>query len=377
MEKQLIEKRNFIIDEMEGLVKVIETEKRAFNGEENKKMADLQKEIQDIDKTLKTIEETRKFDKKEIKKEEKLDKEVEKRALEEKSFLDFCKGETRALDVSTNGGIVPTTIANKIIEKVKELSPIYGLTTIFNVKGTLVFPIYDEESSSVSAAYMADLEELTEGTGKFVTVELKNFIVGSLAKISNSLMNQADIDLLSYIINEVAKAIANFLEKELIVGTTNKMTGVLSSTNITTTASSTEITFDDLMELEDSIPDVYKANACFIMNKKTRSVLRKIKNTTTGDYVLQRDLTAPFGYVIMGYPVYITNSMPEIAEENKVVVFGDMSGLYTKLTKDVQIKVLNEKYATQNATGVVGYVELDSKIVEPQKLAVLQVKASA
>lgn len=377
MEKQLLEKRNGIIDEMEGLVKVIETEKRAFNDEENKKMADLQKEIQDIDKTLRTIEETRRFDKKEIKKDEKVDTEAEKRSLEEKNFLDFCRGEKRALDVSTNGGIVPKTIADRIIEKVKELSPIYAMSTIFNVKGTLVFPVYDEGSSSVSAAYQDDLTELTEGTGKFTTVELKNFIVGSLAKISNSLMNQTDIDLLSYIVNKVAQAIANFLEKELIVGTTNKMTGVLSSTNIITTASSTAITFDDLMDLEDSIPDVYKANACFIMNKKTRTALRKIKNTTTGDYVLQRDLTAPFGYVVMGYPVYVTTSMPEVEAGNKVVAFGDMSGLYTKLTKDVQIKILNEKYATQNATGVVGYIELDSKIVEPQKLAVLQVKAGA
>ena len=60
---------------------------------------------------------------------------------------------------------------------------------------------------------------------------------------------------------------------------------------------------------------------------------------------------------------------------NKAIVYGDMSGLYVKLAQNVELQVLNEKYATQHAVGVVGYIECDSKIVEPQKLAVLTMGA--
>ena len=61
----------------------------------------------------------------------------------------------------------------------------------------------------------------------------------------------------------------------------------------------------------------------------------------------------------------------------KAVVYGDMTGLSVKLAQNVEIQVLMEKFATQHAIGVVGYIECDSKITEPQKLAVLTMKASA
>lgn len=375
MEKELVEKRNKLVEEMEGLINGIKKEKRAFNDDENKKMGEIKKEIEGIDNTLKTLDETRDFSKTEIK--EKKDKKVEQRALDEKNFLAFCRGEKRALDTSTNGGIIPTTIANQIIEKVKELSPIYSMATIYNVKGTLVFPVYDETSSSVTANYTEDLTELTEGTGKFTTVELKNYIVGSLAKISQSLINQTDFDLLGYIVNKVAQAIANFLEHELIVGTANKMTGVLSAVQNVESNTADKIDTNDIIDLMDQIPEIYQANACFIMNKSTRNALRKLKFTGTGEYVLQRDVTSPFGFTVFGKPVYITESMPTLAAGNKAIVYGDMSGLAVKLTKDVQIQVLQEKYATQHAIGVVAYVELDSKIIDNQKIATLTVKAGA
>lgn len=375
MEKELIEKRNKLVEEMEELVNGIKKEKRVFNDDENKKMGDIKKEIENIDNTLKTLDETRDFSKTEVK--EKKDKQVEQRALDEKNFLDFCRGEKRALDVSTNGGIIPTTIANQIVEKVRELSPIYSMATIYNVKGTLVFPVYDETSSSVSANYTNDLTELTEGTGKFTTVELKNYIVGSLAKISQSLINQTDFDLLGYIVNKVAQAIANFLERELIVGTANKMTGVLSAVQNVESNTAGKVDTDDIIDLMDEVPEIYQGNACFIMNKATRNALRKLKFTGTGEYVLQRDVTSPFGFTVFGKPVYITESMPVLEAGNKALVYGDMSGLAVKLTKDVQIQVLQEKYATQHAIGVVAYVELDSKIIDNQKIATLTVKAEA
>jgi len=51
-----------------------------------------------------------------------------------------------------------------------------------------------------------------------------------------------------------------------------------------------------------------------------------------------------------------------------------MSGLYVKLVQNVEIQVLRELFATEHAIGVVGWVEADSKIIEPQKIAVLTMK---
>jgi HK97 family phage major capsid protein len=54
------------------------------------------------------------------------------------------------------------------------------------------------------------------------------------------------------------------------------------------------------------------------------------------------------------------------------VVYGDMSGLAVKFSEEVNIQVLREKYADEHAVGVIGWVELDAKIADQQKIATLK-----
>lgn len=375
----LMEKRNALLDEMDGIVNGAQEEIRAMSEEEAARFGKIKNEIEKIDATLKADEERRAMEVFQGAPAEfhAGEKQEETRAADESSFIKFIRGEeTRALDVSQNGSIIPATIANRIIEKVKELSPIYSMVTVFNVGGDLVFPVYDTENSNVNAAYVDDMQELTEGSGKFTTVKLENFIVGTLSKVSKSLMNRTDFDLVGFTVNKVAEAISEFLEKELLVGTAGKMEGVLSSKNIVTAAAADKISADELIDLQDTLPDVYQAGACWIMSKDTRRKVRKLKDSE-GNYLLNRDISTPFGYMLLGKPVYISESCPIMAAGKTAVAYGDMSGLYVKLAQNVEIQVLMEKYATQHAVGVVGYIECDSKIVEPQKLAVLKMAGSA
>lgn len=370
MLKGLTEKRNSLVEEMEGLVNTIKTETRAFNDNETARIEAIKSEISKLDNTIKIEEEVRGMDKKV---ETKKDEQLEQRALDEKNFLAFVRGEERALNLADNGGVIPTTIANRIIEKVKELSPIYRMSTVYNVGGDLVFPIYDETSSSIGAAYSDDLTELTEGTGKFTTVKLQNFIIGCLAKVSKSLMNRTDFDLVSFVVNKVAQAISEFLEKELIQGTVGKMSGISSTTNTVTTKAVGKVDTDDLIDLQMAVPEVYQSGACWILHKNTLKSLRKLKDAD-GNYILNRDFTNGFGWTLLGKPAYITESADEVATGEKPVFYGDMSGLYVKLAQNVEIQILIEKFATQHAIGVVGYVEADSKVVENQKIAALIVQ---
>ena len=182
--------------------------------------------------------------------------------------------------------------------------------------GDLVFPVYDESGDKTKADYIDDLTELTDHSAKFTTVTLTNFIVGALTLISKSLLNRNDFDLVSYIITKTAQAFTVFIEKELLIGTASKMEGVCSSQNIVTTASATAIVSDELIDLQDMIPDTYQTNACWIMNKKTRNAIRKLKDTE-GNYILNRDLTnaALDCYTLLGKPVFISDNMEEIAAE--------------------------------------------------------------
>ena len=89
--------------------------------------------------------------------------------------------------------------------------------------------------------------------------------------------------------------------------------------------------------------------------------------------LVDQDIKNPLSYTLLGCPIYESDNMPKIATGQKAIVFGDMSGIYTKIVADsLEIQVLLEKYADEHAVGVIGWVEADSKIVETQKIAVLK-----
>ncbi len=81
---------------------------------------------------------------------------------------------------------------------------------------------------------------------------------------------------------------------------------------------------------------------------------------------------SPFGKVLLGKPVYVSDNMPDIDADAKVIYYGDMSGLATKFSEELHIEVLRELYAAQHAVGVVGWLEFDAKIQDQQKIAVLK-----
>ena len=159
--KYLTEKRAENQEEMQRILNSAKLEKRAMTEEEIAKFNELKKLIMEIDATINAEEEAREMDLEEKKKENQETAETEQKPeeqpktqeekKEERAFIDFIvTGEERAsspgMSYGSNGAIVPTTIAKKIIEKVRELSPIYDKVEKFNTKGTLEIPVYDTDS---------------------------------------------------------------------------------------------------------------------------------------------------------------------------------------------------------------------------------------
>ena len=111
------------------------------------------------------------------------------------------------------------------------------------------------------------------------------------------------------------------------------------------------------------VKDVYQNDAIWVMSPATRDSLRQLKNDI-GMYLLNDDISAPFGKTLLGKPVYVTDNMPDVADDATVIYYGDMSGLATKFSEEMSIKVLREKYADEHAVGVIGWVEFDAKTVD-------------
>lgn len=376
--KSLTEQRADLVQEMKDMTNTAETEKRAFTPEEDQKFDELEKKIKAIDSMIEKMERARDLKLNVVSTEK--HKESKQEELEERAFIAFLRGEKQEradvnLTLTDNGAIVPSSIANKIIKKVYDICPIYSMATRYNIKGTLSIPYYDESTQSITVAYATEFTELESTSGKFKSIELRGFLAGALSKVSRSLMNNSQFDILSFVVNDVAEAFSKWIEKELLNGTANKVDGLKGVTQTVTAASSTAVTSDELIDLQETVPDVYQNGAVWIMNKSTRTSIRKLKDGQ-GNYLLNRDATARWGYTLLGKDVYTSDNMAVMAAGATAIYYGDMTGLAVKLAEDVSIDVLREKYATQHAVGVVGWIEIDSKVENAQKIAALKMKAS-
>lgn len=378
--KALLEKKEDLKAKMKGIVDTAKAENRELTEEEVKNFDETEKSIKDIEKTIERIKKVENLEVKTPKIEDK--KELTQEEKDVKAFATFIRnkvsGITNEGDVnltkSDNGVIIPKTIAKKIVDKVKEISPLYASATKYDGKGTLAIPKYDDTTDDVTVAYANEFDELVSHSGKFGTVELTGFLIGALTKISKSLLKNSDLNLTNYVVDKMARKFKLFYEGEMLNGTTNKISGIVGSYDsenmkIVLGAKSSLVS-DELIDIQESVPDDFQVGAYWIMHRQTRKAIRKLKDSD-GNYILNRAFNEKWDYELLGKPVYCSEKVAKLGTASKPVIFyGDFSGLAVKETEEMEIQVLVEKFATQHAIGVCGYSELDAKVENTQKIAV-------
>jgi HK97 family phage major capsid protein len=390
--KEMMEKKNDLITRADAILENAKKEKRELTDDEAQELAEIRDDVKKIKEFLgleDDIERLKMDDAgagagagaeagAEPPKAEPTPEDA--RACEERrAFENYLRGRViheRAgeLSPSTNpasgGALIPTTIAKEIIKKVYDICPILERSSKFNVKGNLAIPYYDTDTQNITVAYATEFTPLSSSSGQFKSVTLGAFLAGALTKISRSLINNVEFDIVAYVVDAMAYAIKRFIEHELLLGTTNKVAGLSGLTNSITSQASNAITADEIVKLHDAIKDEFQSNAIFIMSPQTRTALRLLKDDM-GRYMLQDDISLPFGTSLLGKPVYVSDNMPEIGAGNTCIYYGDMKGLATKFSEDINIEVLREKFADEHAVGVVGWFEFDSKVCDNQKIAKL------
>lgn len=381
--KALLERRSLLLAEMATLLSSLETktddgktEVRAFTDEEQHSYDEKYAEVQHLNDTINSIQQQRN-----IEINEPVGDNSDNAKNEERAFVEYLRSgkglETRA-DANwtneANGAVIPTSIANKIIEKIEELSPVFRLATKYNVGGTLNIPYYDETSGAVTMAYADEFEELESTSGKFLSIQLGGFLAGALCKVSKKLMNNSKFDILGYVIKKVAQAAARWIDGELLGGTSDKITGLSTVSQIVPAAASTAVTVDELIDVQEEVPDEYQGEAIWVMSKNSRKAIRKLKDGD-GNLLLNKDATAKWGYTLLGKDVYVASKMPDMEAGKIAIYYGDFAGLAVKVSEDLSVEVLREKYATQHAVGVVAWMEMDSKVENAQMISALQMKA--
>lgn len=369
--KELIEKRNDLVDEMSNIVNTAKAEARAVTDEEAKQFNNCEEEIKKIDNTIEMEKKMENIENKTT--VAPVSDKLDVKAKDEKIFANMIrqmKNTDTPMTRSDGSVTIPQTIAQRIISIVYATCPIFERSEHYNVKGTLVIPAEDGTNTNLVMTYADEFSEAESSKVAIKSINLGEYLGRVLCKVSKSLVNNSQFDIVGYVIDRMALAITKFLEKELLNGTDDKIDGLRGVTQEVETSAVGKVSGDDLIDTQEAILDEFQNPCIWIMSRNNRKAIRKLKDDV-GRYLLNRDFEQKWGYELLGKPVYTTDQL-----NDNTIFYGDFTGLASKISEDMSLQVLNEKYADQHALGILAFIGVDAKVQNPQKIVKLTVKQS-
>ena len=230
------------------------------------------------------------------------------------------------------------------------------------------------------ASWTAENAPFTESNPTFSQKQIEAFKLTDLIRVSVELLQDAEFDLESYIVTEFARAFGVAEEQAFCVGTgTNQPTGIFTANGGTvgvTAAAANAITVDEIISLVYALKSPYRKNAKFLMNDATVSLLRKLKDGN-GAYLWQPSVQAGQPDKLLGYDIYTSPYAPAVAAGAFAIAFGDFKNYWIGDRAGRTVQRLSELYATNGQVGFVATERVDGKVILPEGIQLLKMKAGS
>ena len=279
---------------------------------------------------------------------------------------------------SEGGFTVPDEFERKLVEALEGNNIFRGMATVIRTSsGTRKIPIAEDTGE---ASWIDEGEEIPESDTTFGQTMLSAYKLGTMIKISNELLNDSAFDLASYIARRFGVRMGNAEERAFITGDgVGKPLGLLDDAGAkvgVTAAKTTAISFDEVFQLYYALKAPYRKKAEFLCNEALVLQLMTIKDNN-GNYIWKPGLDIGKPDTLLNRPLKTSAFMPEVAAGNKVMAFGDYSYYWIADRQNRTFRRLNELYARTDQVGFLTTQRVDGKLILPEAVQVLQMKAGA
>ena len=257
------------------------------------------------------------------------------------------------------GYVAPPELDRLIEQRLMASSPMRQIASVRQTSATV---FKKPVSLGAQSAWAAETGSRTETTAP--TLDLLEFPAAELYAMpaaTQTLLDDAYADIDEWLADEVEQSFASQESAAFVTGNgTNKPKGFLDYDMIADASHAWEkIGFilsggagafassdpaDKLIDLVYALKSQYRANARFVMNRRTVSTVRKLKDGE--DNYLWRPGMAGESASLLGYPVTEIEDMPDIAANAFSIAFGDFRRGY--LIVDRQgARVLRDPYSVK------------------------------
>ena len=187
-----------------------------------------------------------------------------------------------------------------------------------------------------------------------------------MIKVPVSLLQDSALPLDSLIAAMLGERLGRIQNTRYTTGTGDAMPyGIVpESTTGVTSASSTAIDPDEIIDLAHSVDPSYRGNARYMLHDTVCAAIRKLKDGN-GNYIWQSGLQAGTPDVLNGYPLTINQDMSStITSGDTTMLFGDLSSYKVRQVGTVTVTRLNERYAEYRQVAFIAFIRADGLLLD-------------
>ena len=278
-------------------------------------------------------------------------------------------------DAEDGGYLVPEEFERRIVAGLEANNVVRTLANVITTTSERKIPVATSHSV---AAWKAENAAYAESNPTFGTKTIDAHKLTDLLRVSVELLQDSAFDLEAYIADEIARAFGVAEESAFCTGDgAGKPTGIFTAaggTPAVTAAKAADITLDEVITLVYKLKAPYRANAAFLMNDSTVSIVRKIKDGN-GAYLWEPSTKAGEPDKLLGYDLHTTAYAPEAAAGNYAIAFGDFRNYWVADRAGRTVQRLNELYATNGQVGFVATERVDGKVILAEGIQLLKMHA--
>ncbi len=230
---------------------------------------------------------------------------------------------------NVGGFLVPTQYETEIL--------MFSRLKSFALNECRIWPMASEvmlvprEDQRVSVAWKSEGEAAAQTNPVFGQVQLIARKLTSYAQVTNELLQDSFVDIVSYLTELFAWATGQELDNQVLNGTGNPVSGIFVASGVHSvvmpsgSSGFSDISADDFVKMMDTIDQQAEDNCKFYFHKNTLNLIRQLKDKF-GQYLFG-PLSGPVPNDLWSYPYVRTPKAPALSDSTAskaFAVFGNM-----------------------------------------------------
>lgn len=253
------------------------------------------------------------------------------------------------------GFLAPPSFVAELLKDVEELTPLRSMARVMQTSSTTVQ--VPRRTAPAEAEWVGEVSTRTPDTSlQFGLEEITTHESSCVYDVSQAMLEDSIFSLEQALQEEFSFAIAKAQGTAFTSGN-----GVTRPEGLMTAASVAEInsgdadviTADSLITAFYSLPDEYARASSWLMKRSTVAAIRKLKDTSAGNYLWAPGIGGEAPATILDRPYQESPDMPTEVADNYPVIFGDFRRCYLIVDR-VGLTIQRDPF-TQAASGKIRF----------------------